>query len=590
MISRDYISLKPNVICTVILILSACTSIPNHKKAPPTDKLLSQQIPTVYAVSEQILSCDPQALIRASTKNKTRIHLITNAQGLKKHARTQKKRVNLWLDWLESQGGLQIVRLKESSNFDQRRQSYFKLLNVLAKLGRGNRKPPSYIWFSENSDQFKDSISQQSTTLTHQVLPSPWLQIQKQFITWLSPHLSHSLSEAQCQSAISRILTHTAKSSSTVKQKVTLQNFYEQNKLLGLQLVKGPRSATPIGCVKLFNLENLVDSRTELDSQGLGWHLILRPSMSKKQDDFRSYLTLPVPSSATQIPTWKAKGIISKLWEKRTLWWGAQNCWQELDRREISSPLAYTKQRWVHQSRTHTSRYKQQSLHIDPLSLWQIGSNTQAALSSIYALAKESSFNLPLSQKGIIQAVLGPKKVIEQRLSQTTLLAHLTVESNRQEKPIISSLLLATLSPYIPYEALLQLDAQEQLFRLSYESKTISPSIVILAPWQKEKLFSSVQWESLQDLINSHHKKLLPNDLISSELSPITAGQFSGAASLFEGNPKAVLKEQLKRYLLMIPSVKGLKKFAPSSSHTVRFWPWFEPYTVKLQLPLEHLP
>ena len=106
----------------------------------------------------------------------------------------------------------------------------------------------------------------------------------------------------------------------------------------------------------------------------------------------------------------------------------------------------------------------------------------------------------------------------------------------------------------------------------------------------KEKSFSSVQLKSLQDLINSHHKKLLANDLISSELSPITAGQFSGEASLFEGNPKAVLKEQLKRYLLMIPSVESLKKFAPSSSHAVNFWPWFEPYTIKLQLPLEHLP
>ena len=410
MIRRDYISPKPNVISIVILVLSACTSIPSHKKAPPTNKLLSQHTPMVYAVSEQVLGCNPQALIQASTKNKTRIHLVTNALDLKKYAQTQKKRVNLWLDWLEAQGGLQILRLKESSHSSQRRQSYSKLLNVLSKLGRGTRKPPSYIWFSESPDQSKDSIRQQPTTLTHQVLPSPWLKIQKQFITWLSPHSKYSLSEAQCQSAINRILTHTAKSSSTVQQKVTLQNFYEQNKLLGLQLVKGPRSATPIGCIKLFNLQDLVDSKTELDSQGLGWHLILRPSMSRKQDDFSSYLTLPVPSSATQIPTWKAKGIISKLWEKRALWWGAQNCWQEIERREISSPLTYKKQRWVHQSRTHTARYKQQSLLIDPQSLWQIGSNTRAALSSIYALAKESSFNLPLSHKGIVQTVLGPKK------------------------------------------------------------------------------------------------------------------------------------------------------------------------------------
>jgi hypothetical protein len=190
-----------------------------------------------------------------------------------------------------------------------------------------------------------------------------------------------------------------------------------------------------------------------------------------------------------------------------------------------------------------------------------------------------------------VHSVLGDNHLILQRLSQPTLLALWTGEQDKKKDPLISAFLLASLTPYILYEALQQLDEHAQVFKLAYEHKTLSSSILVLAPWQK----SSLKNDQSQDLnrlftfLTQTQQKLKAYDLLSTELSPVSATQLSGEASLFEGDPKAILKEQLKRYLLRLSSDE-LIMLTPGSTQSITLWPWFEPFIFKLQRPLEHLP
>ena len=591
MIKRESYSLSIYPIYAVLLILSACGGLPTK----PLIKVLQPQqpLPLVLAISEQVLRCDPQILMQeAPLSSKPRIHLITNAQRLKNLSKLEAVQVKIWLDWLESQDGLQIIRVEGEATPEQLKQSYLQMLSHLTKLGRNLRKPPAYIWWSKALTSPKRQLNKQTGADSYhsfnKVLPSPWLQLHKQQIKWLNRPSNRLLSKKQCKSVIKKIIHHSAKISNSED---TLQRYYDQNKKLGLRLVKGPRPKTTSGCLKLFGLSKLAQTQPELDAQGNGWHLILRPLSTENQGHHENYLTLPIPSSAYQVPVWQeTDGVLSKLWQKRALWWGAQSCWQELKIRDIVSPLTKTGQRWVHEVETHLSHHKKQTIHFTPQSRWKVGSNTQVAFNSIYALAKETDFDLPLSHKGIVHSVLAKHQLVVQRLSRPRLIALWTGEVHKQNQPLISSFFLASLSPYILYEALLQLDEQQTVFQLAHEHKTISPSVLVLAPWQKRNAKRSTQWQALQKLIRRHHKQLMPNDLISTELSPINAGQLSGEASLFEGNPKAILKEQLKRYSLMLRSNKNLKLFNITSNQTISIWPFFEPYSLRLKQPLEHLP
>jgi hypothetical protein len=347
------------------------------------------------------------------------------------------------------------------------------------------------------------------------------------------------------------------------------------------------------GCLKLFGLERDGSADDELDLEGRAWHLILRPLFKSQKDQMSHYLTLPIPHSALEIPVWdrSTKNVLNQLWAKRKLWWGAQGCWQELKLSDISSPINAKKHRWLHQSLTRSTNQTSQSVNIEKQTEWRLGSNKQLALNSVYSLAKEQDFKVPLSHRGVVHSVLGDHQLILQRLSQPTLLALWTGERDQKKEPLISALLLGSLTPYVLYEALQQLEEQAEVFKLAYEHKTLSPSILVLTPWQKSSL-KNTEGHSLSrlfTLLTQTQKSLKAYDLLSTELSPVSAAQLSGEASLFEGDPKAILKEQLKRYQLRLAS-ENLIIFTPGSAQLIELWPWFEPFTLKLQRPLEHLP
>ncbi len=575
--------------------LACSSSLPHLKPSRPSISLKYSH--RVYALTEQIFSCDPQALSQVKSQNQSKIHLVTNALRLKKMHQMHPKQTQLWLDWLEAQAGLQFLRVDvhkyaslKALKTQELEHTYLQLSKVLSEMGRGFRKPPSYIWWMSRG-RLNHEISQfKADSFSSTLLPSPWLELFDQQMNWLISPQVKTLDKQRCQTAITEIIQVARKPAS---QKESLSEYYEKTKQLGVRVVKGPRAKMSKGCLKLFGLEQYGSAEDELNQEGQAWHLILRPLFKSKQDRASHYLTLPIPHPALEIPIWdrSTKNVLNQLWAKRKLWWGAQGCWQELKRSDIASPINAKKHRWLHQSLTRSTNQTTQSVNIEKQTEWRLGSHKQLALNSVYSLAKEQDFKVPLSHRGVVQSVLEEGQLIVQRLSQPTLLALWTGERNKKQKPLISALLLGSLTPYILYEALQQLEEQAQVFKLAYEHKTLSASILVLAPWQKSSL-KNTESHSLSRLftfLTQAQKSLKAYDLLSTELSPVNAAQLSGEASLFEGDPKAILKEQLKRYQLRLAS-ENLIMFTPGSTQLVALWPWFEPFTLKLQRPLEHLP
>jgi hypothetical protein len=555
------------------LFLLSCGS---HKLASvSSDSTESSVSNSQTLITDQLFDCNLNELDRSSKVPLNPFAVLVNQKRLLRAIAKNKAKVSLWLDWIEAKNGDLILLVEGSSNEVNLEEARVDLIRALDRLKRGIRRPPLRVWFATTSDQ-----EVQESSLTG------WLKLQRKAVKLVGT-LSEDDQVDQCPALFEAIQFSPSKG----KQLQSLKRLYEQEHSLGLRLLRAPRDVTSKACLKLFELDHIHLDKDELDQNGVGWHLMLRELVGSNDTEEPRYLTLPLPITASQMPIWKSDpGVLDQMWRKRALWWGAQACWREVKVSEIASAIPPKAHRWLHQVEFDQQNGMSPKLFKSKNSVWAAPISSTIALTKDQALEREFLYKIDLDVRGVLHSILDPAKMVVQRFTSPRIIGLWMGELNADKQPIFSAYLKGILTPYIPYEALLQLRGGQRLFELAYERKSTSSLLLVLSPKKKLARTQQIHTQALSNALKVHRAKLKVGDLLSTEVTPINAWRMMNEPSRFESSRYGVLKERLTWYLRTLPAHLKPQLYHPGRALIYDHGVWFGRQSMRSLFSLDQLP
>lgn len=351
----------------------------------------------------------------------------------------------------------------------------------------------------------------------------------------------------------------------------------------GLRLIKAPRPPISKTCAQLFGLnEHLI--KRDRDDRDIRWHLVLRrlsraltqvTSEREKSDVHNEYLTLPLPLNSSSLPS-ITDPVLSALWERRDLWWGAQGCWHQVRDDELSVPLTEDERRWVNLRSETSSR----AISMPWLSPHAPLSQVLPAL----ALERESLYPLKVSTRGVISAILDAGQPIPQRAAPPRLVALWSRGAPR-------GFLLGGITSLTPYEALAQLSGDQALYQVALRGHTsLGPVLYLPRDGRTPPPGWRVKGLKLLGMLNQAGARLSEGDLVTIDAELTDARWLLGEPTQGLQDSTSIFKERLTRLL----STKDERSFGTSVSAgealTFRGGPWLGVQRHQVTAPLALLP
>jgi hypothetical protein len=549
------------------LLLISCG---RHKLAP-----ISNDSTEHILITDQIFDCNLKDFDRRLKGPLNPFAVLVNQKRLLRAISKNKAKVSLWLDWIEAKNGDLTLLVEESSSEINLEEARVDLIRALDRLERGIRRPPLRVWFATSATQ---EVKESDLT--------GWLQLRGK-VAKLVGTLSGGDQVDQCPALFEAIQSR----SITGEQLKSLRGLYEQGHSLGLRLLRAPRDMTSQACLKLFELDRISLGKGELDQNGVGWHLVLREFIGSDDTQEPRYLTLPLPITANQIPNWKSgQGVLDQMWRKRALWWGAQSCWREVKVSEIASAIPQKAHRWLHQIEFEQKKGMSPKLFKSTNSVWAGPISSTVALTKDQALEREFLHKIDLGVRGVIHSILGPATMVVQRFTSPRMIGLWMGELNADKQPVFSAYLKGILTPYLPYEAMLQLRGDQRLFELAYERKSTSSLLLVLSPKKKLAKTQQIHTQALSNMLKNHRSKLKVGDLLSTEVTPVNAWRMMNEPSRFQSSRYGVLKERLTWYLRTIPDHLKPQLYHPGRALIYDHGMWFGRQSMRSLFSLDQLP
>jgi hypothetical protein len=163
-------------------------------------------------------------------------------------------------------------------------------------------------------------------------------------------------------------------------------------------------------------------------------------------------------------------------------------------------------------------------------------------------------------------------------------------ELNADKQPVFSAYLKGVLTPYLPYEAMLQLRGDQRLFELAYERKSTSSLLLVVSPKKKLAKTQQIHTQVLSNALKVHRSKLKVGDLLSTEVTPVNAWRMMNEPSRFQSSRYGVLKERLTWYLRTIPEDLKPQLYHPGRALIHDHGMWFGRQSMRSLFSLDQLP
>lgn len=545
-------------------------------------------------LDDRAFDCDPQRLktLKSSLSSPT---VFTNATRLSQLAARRPKTVNIWLDWLEAQGGEIALLMSTGSEADGLETHRDALRQTLLRLGRSDRKPPLRAqlthsslkkttlydpsWLHIQDDQLFSHLHRQETSVAESERTSEKTSEDKRIETNRCDRLILDYQQQERSAAVTPI-----------------RELYEQTVNAGVRLLRAPRAPISAACLKLFALDPMTSSESDPDPTRpvTRWHLVLKRLAPNPGDNSPSprYLTLPLPHVGEGIPRWGLKeGTLEQLWSKRALWWGARGCWQEVSLNQVQPPLGHYSGHWRHhlsyKGRRTSSRAPYTKLFQTTVQEWLAPTSDIGLISRERAALSEDERGLSLALRGVLETATPPHHLLKHRLSSARLAA-LWSGDREGHSPFPSAYFGVLLLPYLSYEALLQLSDDRGLFELAYQRRSLAPLVFVPQNPQDHRLMGK-RGEELRERLADHLDQLQRGDIFTAEETPVDAWRRLGTPSLFE-DAKSILKERLSLFLRDQSPHEGQRLIIPGEVITSRLGPWLGEQRLKTTLPPTLLP
>lgn len=596
---------------SIKLCLSLCLIGCGSQRVPSVEETLnplqlSQELidlSNYTLITDELLACDPHLADQLDSKSAPLV-LLTNHLNLQEKLRMNSRQTELWLDLIEARGGDLALKIASDNEIspENLERSRDLLIDTLDHMGRRFRKPPVRAWHVDPQSPSKDRQSSRSMHTAWLDLAGSHLLAPKRLTSSerSHPHVKQS-DDLDCVNLLEQISDRIR----STKSSPSLSDLYAQKINSGARLVRAERGPISSTCLKLFDFTpSLFSELNEQESlqrgspKQLRWHLVMRQTHKRSGEELPRYLTLPLPEKSTEIPTWREDGPLTKLWNKRHLWWGASSCWQELTQDEISLPLPEMNGRWVHQVHYRPSSAKaqgmksqgenhRQRLYITDSPMWRLPIRQVSLMTKSRAYLLENTAKLPILLQGAVERALEDEALLSLRQSDAQI-AGLWMGSTAHNPNQASAYVGIHLLPLIAYESLLILSGDLKSMNFAYQERSLG-SVLYIPRYQHDHLLFGSHSQGISELITKHSSQLKRGDMISQELSPVEAWRLLGTESLFN-EPHIILRERLSRYLKSPNTLKAHQLINTGGMIEVEHGPLLGRQRLRVALPPTLIP